>query len=871
LLPAIPLNNPIMDHQSSRGLQQFKNYVGIKFQLYNSLFTSLPFHRIEKTGILLSLLLNNCEDGYKQRQSPVDIIDDFFHRHTSYNKEEDRLNLLFRFTQYVERQVVLFDALEDAAFREVNDMNGVGTLKHLESEIIHTGKQEVLAAKLNDFAIRLVLTAHPTQFYPGAVLGIINDLSRALADNNASKINVYLQQLGKTPFFKKQKPTPFDEAVSLIWYLENVFYNATGRIMSFLKNQFSEAMPATNPIVCMGFWPGGDRDGNPNVTADTTLKVADALRSSIIKCYYLEVRRLKRRLTFKGVDILLAELEEKLYSNIFIPGQRTALTKEYIAETLKKIKEIIIYQHNSLFLHLVDNLINKVQVFGLHFASLDIRQDSAVHNSVLEAIAKQNISLPAHYPDLSNTEKLEVLNTIQQAKTDPALFEDKLVKDTLQTISAVKLIHEFNGTAGCNRYIISQCNSTLNIMEVFALFQLCGFSKEELLIDIIPLFETIDDLQQAAPVMKALYENKFYAEHLIRRKKRQTIMLGFSDGTKDGGYLMANWSIYKAKEELTQLSKQYNIDVLFFDGRGGPPARGGGKTHKFYASMGKNISNKEIQLTVQGQTVSSNFGTIDSAQYNMEQLLNAGISNDLFSIRPITLEKQEEALLQALANEAYKSYCDLKNNPGFLDYLSHVSPLRFYAETNIGSRPAKRSGSAKLALKDLRAIPFVGAWSQLKQNVTGYYGVGTALYVLAEQGKLSELKELYKNSLFFKTLMDNCEMAMRKCFFPLTAHLSKHPVYGELWNKIYAEYELTQRYIFIISGKNELMADYPVDQLSIQMRERIVLPLTTIQQYAITRIRQMEEQLINNPLKETYEKLVMRCSFGIINAGRNSA
>jgi phosphoenolpyruvate carboxylase len=860
-----------MDHQSSRGLQQFKNYVGIKFQLYNSLFTSLPFHRIEKTGILLSLLLNNCEDGYKQKQSPVDIIDDFFQRHTTYNKEEDRLNLLFRFIQYVERQVVLFDALEDAAFREVNDMNGVGTLKHLESEIIHTGKQEALTQKLTDFSIRLVLTAHPTQFYPGSVLGIINDLSRALAENNTNQINVYLQQLGKTPFFKKQKPTPFDEAISLIWYLESVFYNATGRITSFLKNQFPESVPADNSIVSMGFWPGGDRDGNPNVTADTTLKVADALRGSIIKCYYQEVRRLKRRLTFKGVDVLLADLEKELYNNIFIPGQRTNITKDYILSTLQKIKEIIVYQHNSLFLHLVDSLINKVQVFGLHFASLDIRQDSSVHTYVLNSITQKLTVLVENYTNLNEAEKLAALSNINPAQLEPDLFEDKLVKDTLQTIASVKSIHEYNGTDGCNRYIISQCNSTVNIMEVFALFQLCGFSKEQLAIDIVPLFETIDDLQRASFVMKALYENKSYIEHLLRRKKRQTIMLGFSDGTKDGGYLMANWSIYKAKEELTQLSKQYNIDVIFFDGRGGPPARGGGKTHKFYASMGKNISNKEIQLTVQGQTVSSNFGTIDSAQYNMEQLLNAGISNDLFSTRPITLEKQEEELLQSLANEAYKSYSELKNNPGFLDYLSHVSPLRFYAETNIGSRPAKRSASARLSLKDLRAIPFVGAWSQLKQNVTGYYGVGTALHALNEQGKLTSIKELYRNSLFFKTLIDNCEMAMRKCFFPLTEHLSKHPVYGEIWNKIYAEYELTQRYIFIISGKNELMADYPVEQLSVQMRERIVLPLTTIQQYAITRIRQMEEQLINNPLKETYEKLVMRCSFGIINAGRNSA
>jgi phosphoenolpyruvate carboxylase len=860
-----------MDHLSSRGLQQFKNHVGIKFQLYNSLFTSLPFHRIEKTGILLSLLLNNCEDGYRQKQSPVDIIDNFFERHTTYSKEEDRINLLFRFIQYAERQVVLFDALEDAAFREVNDMNGAGTLKHLQSEVMQSNAQKKLQQKLQDFGIRLVLTAHPTQFYPGSVLVIINDLSRSLQENNTSQINVYLQQLGKTPFFKKQKPSPFDEAISLIWYLENVFYSATGRIISFFKNHFSDCLSEDNPIVSMGFWPGGDRDGNPNVTSDITLKVAEALRGSIIKCYYLDVRRLKRRLTFSGVDVLLAELEKELYSNIFIPGQRTNITPNYILDTLKKIKEIIIYQHNGLFLHLVDNLMHKVQVFGLHFASLDIRQDSNIHNSVLEALAQQGCGLPKAYAELSDTQKIAALQQLPKTTATNLVLQDPLLNDTLASIVAMKQIHAFNGVAGCNRYIISQCNSALNIQEVFTLFQLAGFSNEEMQVDIIPLFETIEDLQHAADIMKSLYENNTYLQHLIRRKKRQTIMLGFSDGTKDGGYLMANWSIYKAKEALTLLSRQYNIDVLFFDGRGGPPARGGGKTHKFYASMGSNISNKEIQLTVQGQTVSSNFGTIDSAQYNMEQLLNAGISNDLFSQRTITLEEPEEELLQQLAEESYKAYTALKEHPNFLEYLSHVSPLRFYAETNIGSRPAKRSAGNKLTLKDLRAIPFVGAWSQLKQNVTGYYGVGTALHKLAEQGKLPQLKLLYNDSLFFKTLIDNCEMAMRKCFFPLTQHLANHPVYGELWNKIYSEYELTQRYIFTISGKNELMADYLVEQLSIQMRERIVLPLTTIQQYAITRIRQMEEELINNPLKETYEKLVMRCSFGIINAGRNSA
>jgi phosphoenolpyruvate carboxylase len=858
-----------MDHQSSKGLQQFKNQVGIKFQLYNSLFTSLPFHRIEKTGILLSLLMNNCEEGFKKKQSPVEIIQEFFQKHTSFNNEEDRLDLLFRFIQYVERQVVLFDALEDAAFREVNDMSGVGTLKHLESEVIAHSKQEELTEKLKDFAIRLVLTAHPTQFYPGAVLGIINDLSKALAENNTSQINMYLQQLGKTPFLNKLKPTPYDEAMSLCWYLENVFYMAAGRIISFIKTQFPQALTDQNPIINMGFWPGGDRDGNPNVTTDITLKVADALRGGIIKCYYLDVRRLKRRLTFKGVDTILAELEVKLYNNIFIPGHRTDLTKKEILDSLLRIRDILIYQHNGLFQHLVDNLISKVHVFGLHFASLDVRQESSVHNSVLEAIAEKDDVLPKDYASLSDDKKIDVLMNAE-ANLSSDKYDDLLIKDTIDSIKAIKSIQQYNGPEGCNRYIISQCNSALNVIEVYGLFVLSGWKKENLQIDIVPLFETVEDLKNAGPIMKQLYSNKEYMAHLTRRNSKQTIMLGFSDGTKDGGYLMANWSIYKAKEQLTQISRDYGIDVVFFDGRGGPPARGGGKTHKFYASMGQNISNEEIQLTIQGQTVSSNFGTVDSAQYNIEQLIHAGISNSLFSKRSVTLEKDDEVLLEELAEDSFKSYIELKNHPNFLEYLAHVSPLRYYGETNIGSRPSKRGSSSKFTLKDLRAIPYVGAWSQLKQNVTGYYGVGTALQQMEKKGKWSEVKQLYKRSLFFKTLIDNCEMAMKKCYFPLTEFLSNHPRYSELYNMIYHEYELTQRYIFHLSGRNELMADYPVEQLSIQMRERIVLPLTTIQQFAMSRIREMEEQGVTSPLKDILGKLVIRSSFGIINAGRNS-
>lgn len=849
----------------SETLQKFQNSVGIKFQLYNSLFLSLPFYGIDKTGILLSLFNSDCEEGFKKDKSPAEIIEQFFENHP----EHEKIDLLFRFVQYAERQVVLFDALEDAAFREMNDMNGAGTLKQLESSVVQNNRSIDFAEKLQNFSVRLVLTAHPTQFYPGSVLGIINDLSQAIKENDVTNINTFLQQLGRTPFFKKQKPTPFDEAMSLIWYLENVFYDAIGNILSDLKNSFPNHEIKIDELVKMGFWSGGDRDGNPFVTVETTLLTANALRSSILKCYYRDVRKLKRRLTFVGVEALLSELERSLYQNAFISEPKIVLTKDKILEYLENIRSILINEHNGLFVHLVNNLIEKVEVFGLHFATLDVRQESETHQKIIANIS-ENGFLPKDYEDFSNEERISALLNVKfPANAD--LFEDELAKDTLLNIRAIKTIQQKNGEKGCERYIISQCQSALNVIEVFGLFLLGGWKKEELTIDILPLFETISDLKNAPQIMRELYENKEYRGHLSRRNDTQSIMLGFSDGTKDGGYLMANWSIYKAKDELTSLAREYGISVIFFDGRGGPPARGGGKTHKFYSSMGENIANEAIELTIQGQTVSSNFGTVDAAQFNIEQLLHAGIYNHLFNTKSETFSNAEENLMQNLAEESLRAYEDLKNRDAFLEYLSFASPLRFYAETNIGSRPAKRGASGKLTLKDLRAIPFVGAWSQLKQNVPGFYGVGTAMQKLDEAGKLDEIKTMYVQNAFFKALIDNCEMAMQKSDFQLTKFLSNHEIFGEIWNKLFDEYRLCLKYLSEISGKKMLMSDFPVEKQSVETRERIVLPLTTIQQYAITQIREIEENTENTDLKNTLEKLVMRCSFGIINAGRNSA
>lgn len=859
-----------MSQSPAGSVQKFRDVVGLRFQLYNSLFLSLPYRGIEKTGILLSLFLSVCEEGFENGLSPTGIIERFFRDHMSVADDSEKLDTLFRFVQYAERQVVLFDALEDAAFRDINDMNGPGTMKQLTTLVRQNDLEQAFEDQLGHFSVRPVLTAHPTQFYPGSVLGIINDLADAIARDDVASINTLLQQLGRTPFFKKQKPTPFDEATSLIWYLENVFYEAAGEIMADIRAALPDVDPDFEGLIRMGFWSGGDRDGNPFVTVETTIAVAEALRNAILKCYYRDLRSLRRRLTFSGVESAVSILEGELYSNILEENPKR-VTTDSILGSLIAIRDSIINEHGGLFVELVERLIDNVKTFGLYFASLDIRQEASVHGRILDEISQRTDLLPDGFAGLSDDEKIGILLGQPTGRVDPDLLESELARDTLRTIAAVARIRRENGEKACERYIISQCQSAVHAIEVFGLFRLGGWRTEDLTIDIVPLFETITDLGHAADIMRKLYEIPEYREHLRRRRDVQTIMLGFSDGTKDGGYLMANWSIYKAKDELTRLSREHGVHVVFFDGRGGPPARGGGKTHKFFSSMGRNVENKEIQLTIQGQTVSSNFGTVEAARFNIEQLLNAGLHNRLFPGREKTFGSREESLMHDLAERSLDAYEELKNDPEFLNYLSRVSPLRFYSQTNIGSRPAKRGASKELTLGDLRAIPFVGAWSQLKQNVPGYYGVGTAIESLRAEGRFEEVKVMYRHNQFFKTLLDNCEMAMQKTFFPLTAWLADDRRFGSIWNKVHDEFELTKRCIFEISGNGSLMADHPVEQQSVSMRERIVLPLTAIQQFAIATLNRFADEDVHPDSVEAYEKLAMRCSFGIINAGRNSA
>ncbi len=595
------------------------------------------------------------------------------------------------------------------------------------------------------------------------------------------------------------------------------------------------------------------------------------MRTSILKCYYIDIRKLKRKLTFSGIDVIIAELESKLYRSVFYSSGDIYISLPELKGKLNEIKSICIEKHQSLYSDEIDDLINKVNLFGFHFASLDIRQNSKIHNHVIKTIFDSFGTAEKEYHNYfksSVKKRMELLSKVS-GNLFPELYKDKVTRQTLESIKAIEKIQENNGELGANRYIISNNESALNVLEIFTLFKLCAWKKPT--VDIVPLFESIEDLHHADIIMEQLYTNKEYATHLKNRGNTQTIMLGFSDGTKDGGYLMANWGIFKAKENITAISREYGIKVIFFDGRGGPPARGGGKTHKFYASLGSTIENNEIQLTIQGQTISSNFGTPESCRYNIENLLSAGVSNQIFNKEEPNLTADDKNIIDALAQIGFDKYLSFKNHPKFIPYLEKMSTLNYYSKTNIGSRPSKRNSGSELNFDDLRAIPFVGSWSQMKQNVPGFFGVGSALKHYEDTNQWEKVQLLFDSSLFFRTLLENSMMSLAKSFFPLTQYMKKDPEFGDFWQIIYDEFLLTKRLLLKIAGHNELMENYPDGKASIKMREDIVLPLLTIQQYALMMINLIKEFNSEDKLLPVYEKLVTRSLFGNTNASRNSA
>ena len=846
--------------------KDYRTVVSHPFHVFNGIFLTLPLDGIRQTGLRVPLLQESCDAGLEASKEPKEILDEFF-KTQGLDTAKEQGDLLFRIIQYVERQVVLVDALEDARYAQLNDLGGVESLQSFMQRIRRHGKEEELKETLGDYAVRVVLTAHPTQFYPGNALAIITDLAKAMEHNDLVSIRKLLHQLGLTPFFQSEPPSPYDEAVRQSWYLENVFYHAApelyARVAQTLDDASAEAL--SEQLISIGFWPGGDRDGNPFVDAKTTWHVAERLRATLLRCYRREIRDLRRRITFKHVSSQLDQLQDQIEFAMLHPDDQR-LSVVSLTDKLEEVADWVEEHSNGLYLSKIRGFQFKLRLFGLHFASLDIRQDSRVIQSALRSALSAGGAQMSEFEDMSQSEQIEFLMSAELPNEVNGLGEERH-QDVLESMRVMLRIQEQNGPRACHRFIISNCRGMVDIAAVIGLARMAGV-WQKMQLDVVPLFETIEDLANAQSEMQLMYGHPLYREHLKTRKDKQTIMLGFSDGTKDGGYLQANWSIYQAKRRLTELSRSSGVTVLFFDGRGGPPARGGGNTHRFYASLGSDIENTEIQTTIQGQTISSNFGIPKSAGFNLELLLTAGLQSRLFEDPQTELSQDQSDLMEELGQLSHGHYAELKAHPQFMSYLSTWGTLKYYGETNIGSRPTSRAKKGELTFGDLRAIPFVGSWTQLKQNVPGFFGLGHALAHLDSLGRLDEVAALYSDNSFFRALVENSMQSMVKSDFRLTAHLEHDERFGGIWSSIHEEYQTTKRYVLRITGQKELMERNPHIRESIALRDGIIRPLLVIQHFALGEIERSKGK--GDWDDEVLKRLVVRSMFGIINASRNA-
>ena len=852
-----------------REKRDYRSVVSHPYQVFNGIFLTLPLDGIRQTGLRVPLLQEACEIGLERGDAPHDILEGFLSSQGSLSTEESAA-LLFRIIQYIERQVVLVDALEDARYAQLNDMGGAESLQSLMQRVRRHGLEKEMRAMLAEYAVRVVLTSHPTQFYPGNVLAIITDLALAMEDNDLVNIRKRLHQLGLTPFFQSEPPTPYEEAIRQIWYLENVFFEACSalgaRVANALGRPNGEGL--NMGMLRIGFWPGGDRDGNPYVGADTTLRVARKLKLTLLRCYRKELREMRRLVTFKGLegelDMLQSMIEEAIFNSSDL-----SLKQEVLLEGLGRLERRVEEEFNGLYLDQIRQLMFKVRMFGMHFASLDIRQDARVVKkaflALLEAQSGAAGSGGLRVDVRSRGLGLFVCLRPTSQRHPGGRPSPRCVgqppghagDSAAQRRGGVSPVHPQQLRRGVghrhpSRHGQSQRMGRADDVGPRAALRVHPRPRRG---------QGRDGQALHAPCVRSP------PGHTRRRPNRHARFFGRHQGRRLPPGQLGDLP-GQAKPDRHQPRTRTHGDVLRRSWW--PPARGGGNTHRFYASLGRDIENREIQTTIQGQTISSNFGIPKSAGFNLELLFTAGVKNRLFDEEETQISAADAALLDELGETSHAHYLALRNRPEFTEYLATFGTLKYYGATNIGSRPTSRAKDGAINFGDLRAIPFVGSWSQLKQNVPGYFGLGTALEALDREGRLDEAAGLYRRNAFFRTLVENSMQSMTKCDFRLTAHLSDHPKFGGLWNTVHEEFERTRVLVLAITGQADLMETVPAIKESIRLRDSIIQPLLVIQQFALTEMDRQVRGEASSWSPDMLRKLIIRTMYGIVNASRNA-
>ena len=847
---------------------------------------------------------------------------------------------------------------------EINHLNNVDGeyLGKLSSTIKEVAKNEDAQEILENLNIVPVLTAHPTQVQRKTMLDLTNhihallrqhrDVKAGLINENKwyNNLRCNIEIMMQTDMIRDKKLKVTNEITNVMEYYNSSFLQAVPNLMLEYKRLAKEhglELEQPRPIT-MGMWIGGDRDGNPFVTAET-LKRSATIQSEVILNYYIEkISKLYRHFslstslskTSEAVAEMAAQssdtsvfrekepyrrafhyIQSKLIQTLvnlkewtmmgetredryaverllganahqqgpvsdYIGNRISGALKEISAkeapayasaqefkEDLKKIKDSLL-ENKSEYLISGEfaELLEAIDVFGFYLASIDMRQDSSVHEACVAELLK-SAGINDHYSDLSEDEKCQVL--LKELLEDPRILsathaeKSELLEKELAIFQTARELKDRLGEEVIRQNIISHATSVSDMLELAVMLKEVGLvDTEKARVQIVPLFETIEDLDHSEETMRSYLSLPIAKRWIASKNNYQEIMLGYSDSNKDGGYLSSCWTLFKAQQQLTAIGDEFGVKITFFHGRGGTVGRGGGPTYEAITSQPLKSINDRIRLTEQGEVIGNKYGNKDAAYYNLEMLVSATINRMISEQKsPFSMFDRFGEVMDKVVNRSYDIYRDLVfGNEHFYDYFFESSPIKAISSFNIGSRPAARKTITEIG--GLRAIPWVFSWSQSRVMFPGWYGVGSSFkeFIDEDPENIETLRYMYKNWPFFQSLLSNVDMVLSKANMDIAfeyAQLCEEEEVRNIYQIILHEWQLTKDIILMIEEHDELLAENPYLKESLDYRMPYFNVLNYIQLELIRRQR-------TGQLSADQDKLIHITINGVATGLRNS-
>lgn len=804
---------------------------------------------------------------------------------------------------------------------EINHQNNIDQdyLGKLSTTIKLVAEKENAIEILEHLNVVPVLTAHPTQVQRKSMLDLTNHIHSLLRKYRDVKLGLinkdkwyndlrrYIEIIMQTDMIREKKLKVTNEITNAMEYYNSSFLKAVPHLTTEYKRlaqahglNLKQAKPIT-----MGMWIGGDRDGNPFVTAKT-LKQSALTQCEVIMNYYDEkIYQLYREFSLStsivNVSKQVREMarqskdnsiyrEKELYRRaLFDIQSKIQATKTYLIEdeevgtryeTANDFYKDLIAIRDSLLENKGESLISgdfvellqAVEIFGFYLASIDMRQDSSVYEACVAELLK-SAGIHSRYSELSEEEKCDLL--LKELEEDPRILSathaenSELLAKELAIFKTARVLKDKLGDDVIRQTIISHATSLSDMLELAILLKEVGLvDTERARVQIVPLFETIEDLDHSEETMRKYLSLSLAKKWIDSRNNYQEIMLGYSDSNKDGGYLSSCWTLYKAQQQLTAIGDEFGVKVTFFHGRGGTVGRGGGPTYEAITSQPLKSIKDRIRLTEQGEVIGNKYGNKDAAYYNLEMLVSAAIN------RMITQKKSDtntpnryEAIMDQVVDRSYDIYRDLVfGNEHFYDYFFESSPIKAISSFNIGSRPAARKTITEIG--GLRAIPWVFSWSQSRVMFPGWYGVGSSFkeFINKNPENIAILRDMYQNWPFFQSLLSNVDMVLSKSNMNIAfeyAKLCEDEQVNAIYETILNEWQVTKNVILAIEGHDELLADNPYLKASLDYRMPYFNILNYIQLELIKRQRRGE-------LSSDQERLIHITINGIATGLRNS-